>query len=74
MANLDLDLLIENGEITDEVSFEDLDEALRAYRDLYEALSRSAEMVRNTEGEAFDFNLAITSYPPYIITTQIYIV
>jgi hypothetical protein len=74
MTSLDLDLLVEKGEIFEEKLFDDLDEALAAYKDLYERLSVGAEVICGADGESFDFRLGITATPPYIITAQIYLI
>jgi len=71
--NVDFDVLQEHGRIVKTRTYEDVDKALRAYRELYESLSINKEVIFGREGESFDFKLGISISSPYIITVQIYL-
>lgn len=73
-VSVDFDVLIEKGKIQKEMSFDDLDEALAAYKEVYEGLSTAREVIFGNEGEGFDFRVHITSHAPYVITIKIYLV
>ena len=71
MVEVDFDLLKEEGSVIKKLSFDNLDEALREYRDMHEALSLAEDVLYGNGGESFTFHLHITSTKPYVITTQI---
>jgi len=74
MVNVDFEVLKEAGEIRDSKVFEGLDEALSAYKDLHQALDLATEVLYGEEGEAFEFDLHITTFPPYVITAKIFLI
>lgn len=74
MTEVDFEVLKDEGRLMDEVSFEDLDEALSTYKNMHEALTLASEVLYGEEGESFAFDLHITSSVPYIITSQIYLI
>ena len=73
MVRVDFEVLKEAGEIKDSKEFESLDEALSAYKDLYQALFNASEVLYGEEGEAFEFDMHITAFPPYVITAKIFL-
>lgn len=68
---IDFDLLKDEGLIIKRITYEDLDEALSAYKAIYEGLSATSEVYLSDEGNSFAFSLHITPTSPYTITTQI---
>jgi hypothetical protein len=71
MVEINLDVLKEEGVIVKKFKYDDLKEALLAYKALYGELSVAEELACGDNGEGLSFDLHITTEPPYIITTQI---
>ena len=72
LLEVDFDILNSEGGYSREISFDDLDDALEAYKRLYEVLSVASEVPYFDNWRPFSFSLHITTAKPYIITTEIY--
>ena len=73
LLEVDFQTLNSEGEYHKAINFDDLDEALDAYKRLYEVLSVASEVPYYDNWRPFAFDLHITTAAPYIITTQIYL-